>query len=1350
MLPHPDAKDIQHVGHYVRSDIIPSDLTVTEAAKLLGIGRPALSNFLNGRAKLSTSMALRLERVFNADSQQLLDLQAEIDRRSGEFSGKKLVTNAYAPSILNIRADEIDQWANRIESRFRLAVLLRKLVHSTGVGITHADFPGHENAERHGLDGYVESDGQTPWIPGGASGWEFGTARDPRDKANRDYRARLASVPPEERASCSFVFVTPRNWPGKDRWASEKSELGHWLSVRAYDASDLEQWVEQSVPAQVWLAEEIERPVIGYRSLEERWRNWADVTVPSLSPSLFRPAIDIHSKKLEKWLATPPSSPMVIAADSKDEAIAFISCVAEGERAEAGSWGSQVVVFETPESFQRLARSLPTNLVAISSNLDVEREMAPLSGKIHCIFVRPRGMVDSNPDITLDRLSYDDFRTAIEVMKFSRDKIDRLDRESARSPTILRRRLSELDIIRVPSWARDEEEARKLVPIALLGGWDGESTSDREIVQILARVDEYESVESDIASLLRIEDSPIWRAGHHRGVASAIDSLFAIGWTITEQQLDSFFLVAEYVLSESDPALELPADQQWMAAVYDKVRNHSGALRAGICESLVLLATYGDEMLRRTELDLRQRVGELVRGLIVQPSEGELLSLHRDLPDLAEAAPDVFLTFVEDDLRREQPTVFQLFNSGGDPLFSAHRHTGLLWALERLAWDPENLPRVIRILAKLCPVQLPSNLGNTPLATLEAIFRCWMPQTAATADQRLQALQHLMRKYPEVGWSLCIQQVFPGRVRNYNERPRWRSDASGAGYVASQEEIIRFRRSAVELALGWTDHNENTLGDLVDRIDSLTEEEKTRLWDLIESWIAQGVSSEEAQTELWKRLRMKLGRMAKSEPRMRAVIERLHPTDPVLRHEWLFSWKCTKYPEVGREPEEDYQVLDQRVQQMRLEALREVWDSRAFEGVSLFLGVNEEAPHWVGMLMPMILKPDESLDYFVKACMNSSEGDPRSIYAYCLRAVLQGSDQDDLERIIEGIRADGDESNLLFLLLCMPFRGSTWRRLDGKSGDFRQRYWENVSPIGLRFTPSDLNELVDGLLGVSRPIEAFHAITFHAINWVWSSLETSRLKRLLYAVAPAEPHGHIDQFSLSSALDELDKRSDITTFEKASLEFTYVSGLAHSEHGIPNLEKLIASVPTAFVELIEAVYGHKPDADSQDPEEIQRQALSTAAYFTLQRIRRTPGSDERGNIDLGDLKAWLAQVRTLSAELSLTGACDTQIGELLSRASADDDGYWPCRPVCEALEWMASEKVQEGFSIGVYNSLGAEFRGRGGDKERELAEHYRAFAQRTAYEYPFTSSTMRRIAEGYDREARWWDDRAEVVERLHG
>jgi plasmid maintenance system antidote protein VapI len=46
-----------HPGTYVRESIIPSGMSVTEAAKRLGIGRPALSNFLNGKSALSPEMA---------------------------------------------------------------------------------------------------------------------------------------------------------------------------------------------------------------------------------------------------------------------------------------------------------------------------------------------------------------------------------------------------------------------------------------------------------------------------------------------------------------------------------------------------------------------------------------------------------------------------------------------------------------------------------------------------------------------------------------------------------------------------------------------------------------------------------------------------------------------------------------------------------------------------------------------------------------------------------------------------------------------------------------------------------------------------------------------------------------------------------------------------------------------------------------------------------------------------------------------------------------------------------------------------------------------------------------------
>ena len=51
-----------HPGATLREDVLPAlGLTVTEAAKQLGVTRAALSRVLNERAAISPEMALRLE-----------------------------------------------------------------------------------------------------------------------------------------------------------------------------------------------------------------------------------------------------------------------------------------------------------------------------------------------------------------------------------------------------------------------------------------------------------------------------------------------------------------------------------------------------------------------------------------------------------------------------------------------------------------------------------------------------------------------------------------------------------------------------------------------------------------------------------------------------------------------------------------------------------------------------------------------------------------------------------------------------------------------------------------------------------------------------------------------------------------------------------------------------------------------------------------------------------------------------------------------------------------------------------------------------------------------------------------
>ncbi|HYB58418.1 MAG TPA: HigA family addiction module antitoxin, partial [Alphaproteobacteria bacterium] len=69
-----------HPGEFVRTEVIePLALSVTGAAKLLGVTRPALSALPNGRAALSPEMALRIEKAFGPKMEHLMRMQLAFD-----------------------------------------------------------------------------------------------------------------------------------------------------------------------------------------------------------------------------------------------------------------------------------------------------------------------------------------------------------------------------------------------------------------------------------------------------------------------------------------------------------------------------------------------------------------------------------------------------------------------------------------------------------------------------------------------------------------------------------------------------------------------------------------------------------------------------------------------------------------------------------------------------------------------------------------------------------------------------------------------------------------------------------------------------------------------------------------------------------------------------------------------------------------------------------------------------------------------------------------------------------------------------------------------------------------------
>ena len=126
-------QDSHTVGEWIREHCLqPRALTVGAAADLLDIARPTKTKILNGRMELSAAVAARLETVFTVNAKELLEKQLQMSDSLTLTAAVSAEVRRYVPRFLEVRAGDLVRWADTLDARARLSVLLRRLVHSTG------------------------------------------------------------------------------------------------------------------------------------------------------------------------------------------------------------------------------------------------------------------------------------------------------------------------------------------------------------------------------------------------------------------------------------------------------------------------------------------------------------------------------------------------------------------------------------------------------------------------------------------------------------------------------------------------------------------------------------------------------------------------------------------------------------------------------------------------------------------------------------------------------------------------------------------------------------------------------------------------------------------------------------------------------------------------------------------------------------------------------------------------------------------------------------------------------------------------------------------------------------------
>lgn len=1248
--------------------------------------------------------------------------------------------------MLAVTARHIESWVDLKprDAQESLPILIRRLIHRTSVPASIIMAGGH-SISRPGWDGIVHTTQGSAWVPVGASYWELGCDAKIADKATYEYKNRLKQTDASIRTQSAFIFVSPRRWPGRDRWVQSRRAAGDWQEIRAYDADNLEEWLEQAPEVALWFGELIGLQGPGVQSLDQFWLSWSDQSRLSVSKEAIFAGREEVRDRLFTCL-TDSNELITIRADGVEEAAAFAAAAVMS----MVNGSDQAVVITDPNGWRFVATN-PSITLTITSRTEYALELVKRPGLRTIIPValgvrgaQHRGAsarADDKNDLILDRPRSDIFEQALQQLGHDPADAMRLARATGRSWTVYRRLTARNPSIASPRWIT-LLTARALTTICLVGSWSADEEGDQAVIARIAGRS-YEEVEHDLIELAQLDDSPVIRIGSVWKAKSPLELLHLYGSRLTRQELDRYFDLMQEVLTTPDPILDLPEEERYAASIYGKKRAQTGLLIDALVDSLTKLTVVSERMEDIAPLNLPIRAERFIRNLLDEADEIRWLSLSGVLRELAEAAPMAFLAAVERSLQRTAPSVLRLLSeTASSGLGGRCWHADLLWALETIAWNPRYLTRVALILTRLATVEIKGNWGNTPLNSLVSLFRSWLPQTVAPIERRISTLDEVIKRDADVGWKvLCALALRHHDSASPNARPRWRDDDSGVGHGAPVVEVQRMIIEAGKRLIVLAQGHPTRLCELIKNLECFGKDEQQLIWTAVQTFIGPRVP-DASKDLLCSALRAYLFHQlnfsdsesddaAVNIVEARRLLDLLQPIDPVTRFQWLFEKIWVELPEAR---ESDHQARFHQIEKMRCSALEEILGDN-WPG-SLDQLVQEcGAPETVGRGLASLDLPEASIvSWMVHNAANFTFEQPAGRAIAQLLAVVS---TDKRKILVQGTLAqlpqDESLSRSASLFVLCPCDLVTWKLVSSAGESLEQLYWHQARPGWRSSNPDELMELVSRLLEAKRPRTAFQAICFEI-----DKVDAGQLFRIIEGICGGEEsEGPIpDAWDIGKAFDRIESADIVLGRTLALLEYGLYPLVEHSERGAKALMQEIASNPAMFVELVCLAF--KPKSANTEALDDVRRAAAMRAFDVLHDFTQIPGTQSDGTIGENVLEAWIIEVRKLCEAADCdVGVADDRIGHMLAYSPNGSDDIWPCEAVREVLERLSTETMMIGFVCGTRNRRGFTTRGAfdGGDQERNLATKFRKNAEALASSHPNVSMALDGLERSYARDA---------------
>lgn len=882
---------------------------------------------------------------------------------------------------------------------------------------------------------------------------------------------------------------------------------------------------------------------------------------------------------------------------------------------------------------------------------------------------------------------------------------------------------------------------KELALLCLIGEFDSANSNDKKIVSELLKCNE-SSLLDVVQEINSTDDRVLELRGTIWKVLDIKSTIKQLSKYIYDNHIDDFADIYLRILSEINPALDLPTDERHMANIYGKSRAYSAAIRTGIANGMAMIANNQGMFSKCSANKIASTADNIVSGLLSDSQNPKLwMSITDNASLISQASPVQFLSKLENtfEIKNNNPIAIVIKESSDDLFFRPDYMTGLRWALADLSWDKRYFARASLVLAKISALEIDQTENKKhSLDTILHTILPWQPKTLASIEVQHSVVEKIVDEHRIVGREL-LKGLLPNMTRTTmgREFPEWLAITNNSQSITEQElwkESSYYSNLYIDTAESLQE-----IVDVINNVDHLTDDTLPSFTNQLNKRL-QNMTDKDRQV-VWEVLLKKinnLDRRSKDEDERVKILKKIagdiEPEDNLCKSIYLFSNYDHDLIDYN-----DWEKGKKELEEKRRQSLLKILNSDNATCQLNKLINRAKIPYTIGSSLGSIDYPSiENMLLPTFLNENKAEKEFISNFIYTRYFYYKG----DISWVDELDFANWNNEQKILLLLALPFGQSTWDLLDMQQNKgLTKEYWDRVDNFRHTINDKYSEAAVKSLLKAKRPLAAIEyiaSIILGTDNPVKQQINPELcLKALRASLNTTENILSTNnlQYVIGSVFKYLYDNIDYTKTNLWEAEWGCIR--LFGKHGIGQPQALIYQIANDadfFCDLIKTAYKSElPDAKQQEIDDAIQYRLLKILSFNDFIIM--PGTDRYGTFREDNFTAWIHKVEEICKTSGHLDIAQSVIGGYLINSPEDKSGLWINKTVARILDRNNSAPMRSGYGRGAYNSRGVYTVDETGRSEASLRDKWQDRADKVeSLGFLNLAVSLRELADTYERE----------------